>query len=336
MLKETKHPVEVLSEDVKKFYQEIESLLNTLPIIMAVTRLLKKGSHDEFIAYIDQHALEKEIESVLRKSHSDQFEWLKQKLGIPFNQDLGCWQQFIELTERRNLFVHTDGRITSHYLSVCKQHNCVLDKELAIGDQLNVSKKYFDSAFMCVCEVGVKLTQVIWRKLCKESIEGADDKLMKFSIYILNKGMHPLLINILELFIKDEIPKFNETTRRVHIVNIAQAHKWNGNQPKCLEIINKEDWSSVEDKFKLTIATLKDDYGKCYEIMRLLKHDQEFHKAFYKVWPIFKRLRVQPDFNKVFEECYDESFILEETADRQLEFTLPDKVLGIKKHINNK
>jgi len=78
----------------------------------------KALSYTQLVSFPDlisarDYVVEKEIETVIRKSHADQFAWLKEKLKTPFNKDLPCWPQFIELTERRNLFVHTDGKISS-------------------------------------------------------------------------------------------------------------------------------------------------------------------------------------------------------------------------------
>jgi hypothetical protein len=71
-------------------------------------------------------AVEKETEAVLRKSHTETFEWLEKHLKIPLRDNLNIWSHFIELTERRNLFVHTDGVITRQYLDVCAKagHKC--------------------------------------------------------------------------------------------------------------------------------------------------------------------------------------------------------------------
>lgn len=57
--------------------------------------------------------IEKEIETVIRKSHQEQITWLENKLGIPLTKELDVWPNFVELCERRNLFTHTDGKVSS-------------------------------------------------------------------------------------------------------------------------------------------------------------------------------------------------------------------------------
>ena len=85
------------------FYNKPE-ILNYLDKQISFKQLLSFSNLDSAKEYI----LEKEIESVLRESHTEHFKWLETKLGFntlrKFNTNV--WQDFIELTERRNLFVH--------------------------------------------------------------------------------------------------------------------------------------------------------------------------------------------------------------------------------------
>ncbi len=56
--------------------------------------------------------VEDEIDTVLRKSHIEQFDYLEDKLQIPLRKDLDIWPIFVELTQRRHLIAHTNGRVT--------------------------------------------------------------------------------------------------------------------------------------------------------------------------------------------------------------------------------
>jgi hypothetical protein len=76
--------------------------------------------------------VEKEVESIIRKSHADHFAWLERILSINLRVDLDAWPPFVELTERRNLFVHCDGVASSQYIAVCKEHNAKLDEGIVI------------------------------------------------------------------------------------------------------------------------------------------------------------------------------------------------------------
>jgi len=70
--------------------------------------------------------IEREVESVIRDSHIDHFNWMEKRFDLPLRKDLEVWPKFVEITERRNLFVHCDGIVSSQYLSVCKAHGVQL------------------------------------------------------------------------------------------------------------------------------------------------------------------------------------------------------------------
>jgi hypothetical protein len=173
--------------------------------------------------------VEKEIESVLRKSHIDHFKWLENTFKTPFNKGLESWPEFVEITERRNLFVHTDGLVSSQYLQICKEHKCRLKEDLAVGARLGVSKSYFDSSYYTLYEIGIKLAHVIWRKLLKdkEELESIDDNLCEVTFSLIEKRDYPIAIRVLEFFTQSNMPHHEEASKRTMLINLAQAYNWN-------------------------------------------------------------------------------------------------------------
>lgn len=252
--------------------------------------------------------VEKEIEGVLRKSHIDHFKWLENTLGTPFNKGLESWPEFVELTERRNLFVHTDGLVSSQYLKICKEHKCRLKEDVAVGVRLGVPKSYFDASYYTLYEIGIKLAHVIWRKLLKEELESIDDNLCAFTFSLIEKRDYPIAIRVLEFFTQSNMAHHEEASRRVMLINLAQAYKWNKQLDKCNALLDAHDWSALHHKFRLAVVVLREKWDEAFALMRRLKDDPEFKKAAYKDWPLFKQLRKAEGFSAVYEECYGESF----------------------------
>ncbi|WP_180102580.1 hypothetical protein [Acinetobacter sp. YH12126] len=60
--------------------------------------------------------INQEVENLLRESHSKQFDWMESKYNLTLTTGLESWPVFIELTERRNLFVHCNGVVSEQYL----------------------------------------------------------------------------------------------------------------------------------------------------------------------------------------------------------------------------
>lgn len=261
--------------------------------------------------------IEKEIESVIRKSHIEHFNWLSEKLKTPFNKDLHCWSDFIELTERRNLFVHCDGHVSSQYLSICEKNKCLPKQDIKVGDELDVSLKYFQKAYECIFEIGIKLAHVILRKICSDKIDDSDESIIDLTYDLIERKEFNLSINILNFFTNPNVKHKNECDRLVMIINKAQSHKWNGNEEECQKLIKSQDWSACDDRFKIAVATLEEDYEQCYQLMDSLKNNSNFPKMAYSDWPLFQKLRKQNDFPDNYQHCYNEVFATEQKAEKE-------------------
>lgn len=264
-----------------------------------------------------EYLVEKEVESVICKSHVEHFAWLEKKLKTSFNKNLRSWPNFVELTERRNLFVHTNGVVSSQYLQVCKQHKCGMNPNIRTGTSLGVSREYFESAHGCLYEIGFKLAHVIWRKLQKEEIAQIDLNLIKQSYDLIAGGHYEIAVRILEFFTQSQMPHKNDSNFRILMINLAQSYKWQKDEPKAKEILSRCDWSASEGRFNLAVMVLQDKWNEVYRIMRRLKHDNNFSKSYYKDWPLFKKLREEPDFLEVYKKCYRETFRIEEEVFKQ-------------------
>ncbi len=65
----------------------------------------KTFSFEQISAYpsieaVRDFLVEKEVEAVLRSSHTDQFKWIETRFELPLRKGLAIWPQFVELTER--------------------------------------------------------------------------------------------------------------------------------------------------------------------------------------------------------------------------------------------
>lgn len=263
----------------------------------------------EFVTLDDakEYIIEKEVESVLRKSHEDQFKWLENKLGITLRKDLNIWSIFIELTERRNLFVHCNGEISSQYISICKENNIDLDSTCRLGSSLNVPRDYFEKAYKCIFEIGVKLAHVLWRKISPQEREQADSNINNLCYNLIECGKYDLAIILLEF--ATDFKKFSsEEVKLMLNINKAQAYKWFGDKGKCNDILEKFDWSAYSLDFKLAKAVLTEDYDNACLLMKRIGSESDFKKSNYRDWPLFKEFRSTEQFLRTYQELFGENF----------------------------
>lgn len=155
---------------IRAMYYIKPELLNSSERNLSFSQLVRFNSIEE----AREHIIEKEVETVLRKSHAEQFAWMETKYDISLRKGLDIWPDFIEITERRNLFVHTNGLISSQYLNVCSDHGVELERDAKVGTELDLPPAYLRHAFNVLFEISVKLAHVLWRKFQPNDREKAD------------------------------------------------------------------------------------------------------------------------------------------------------------------
>lgn len=313
-------PESFLVSLVSQYDSFLGSLLRTLfyarpEILLGSERTLTFKELNEFNDIEDARdfIVEKEIESVIRKSHQEQFEWMENKFRggekdkFTLRKDLPSLPVFMELTERRNLFVHCDGVISSQYLKACTA-NKIDCSHLVIGEKLGSDPKYFRRAWESVFEIAVKLSHVLWRKVLPDQKEAADLNLITISYDLIVEKRYGLAINILEFGTEILKKHSSDYHRRVLVINKAQAHKWIGDTKKATEILAAEDWSSTADKFSLACMVLRDDFDAAASLMEKIGADSSPNEHSYQNWPIFKEFRKSPQFAKAYEKVFGRPF----------------------------
>lgn len=246
----------------------------------------------------------KEVESILRSSHAEQFSWMESTFTLPLTKGLESWPLFIELTERRNLFVHCDGVVSEQYINVCQKHNALAKGDITIGERLQAEKKYLRQSYEILYEIGIKLSQVLWRKLSPGDIEKAESSLSHFAYELLIEENYKLAKKLLD-FACCTLKKWgSEGTRLVYVVNRALSYKFSGDNETCQSILDGEDWSACGDKYNLCVSVLRDDFEKAKAIMLRIGSSGSVTEVDYAEWPCFKEFRVSDEFVSGFVEVF--------------------------------
>jgi len=307
--------------------------LNSSERNLSYSQLVEFKNIDKAREYI----IEKEIETILRKSHTDHFEYIENKINIPLRKNLPVWKIFIEITERRNILVHNDGRVSNQYLTKCREKKCDL-KDVKINDRLSVTPEYFNNAYACLYEIAVKLTHTIWRKLLKENLEDADRKLNDICFDLISSGQFALVDILLE-FACNQKQHHNEALKNVFVVNQSLSQYLQGEKENAKNIIEKKDWSASSDDFKLAHLVLTEKFEESYELMIKIGDDGEIDKENYMTWPLFYKLRKEEEFKETFEKIFNEKYNVLEIPKKPLQEVIEEaleKNPEIKKKTINK
>jgi len=269
--------------------------------------------------------LEKEIETLLRDSHHEQFAVMGRRFDIPLTTGLPIWPVFIELTQRRNLFVHCDGKVTAQYLKICDEYKVKYGARPSLGNRLDVDTKYFNQAHACVYEIGVKLAHVLWRKLIPEQREQADLNLLMLGYDLLVTGHYDLSATLGVFSLETIKTHSNADVRRRMVINLAQAYRWGGHQARATRVIDKEDWSSCDILFRLSVAVLRDDFSKAASLMKLAAAASMIKKNDYRDWPLFTEFRKSNGFATTYESLYGQPLATLEPDQTDSLFLSPTK-----------
>jgi hypothetical protein len=281
-------------------------LLNTSERNISFSELVHFGTVENARNFI----IEREIDAILRLSHADQLHTLEKKLGMVLTKGLAFWSDFIEITERRNLFVHTGGVVSAQYLAVCKEHKVNLEPTAELGRTVRVSPDYYTNALDTFIELGVGLVQVIWRKYVPEEIEQADNALADAIYDALIRKRYELVKRLTRLALKT-LPRLSSAIiRYTFVVNEIIAYKWGieKERAKAEQLLDAVDWSATNTTFQLAVLVLKNDFVNAASLMRTLGKSMD--PMHYIDWPLFQDFRLSTEYQEAFIEVYGEGWDL--------------------------
>lgn len=266
----------------------------------------------EVLSEVKACIIDDTIEGLLRDSHTKQIDWLEKVLDIKTLKQFEGWGNFIELTERRNLFVHSDGIVSSQYLSECSKWNVSVG-DLSLGAKLSVDRDYFNAAYKLLYAMAIKLSVILINKLYVEAFkkdEAVRDTLIINSVYeLICDELYDVAIDVSQ-FALGSVFKRNAIDRIYIVLNLAQSYKWSGQQDKCLQLLQSEDTTTWKYELIIIKLTLEERYDEVYDKMKSQGNNGEIlKKECYREWPIFKLIRQEEEFALVFEEIFSEKLI---------------------------
>ena len=108
-------------------------------------------------------------------------------------------------------------------------------------------------------------------------------------------------------------------------INKALAHYLSEKKEDCKKVLAKHDWSATNDKFKLAISILNEDYEKAIELMKSIgTSNKHINKDAYREWPLFREFRKTEGFKAAYKEIFNEDLVYIEPKPRNLEDILFD------------
>ena len=155
---------------------------------------------------------------------------------------------------------------------------------------------------------GVKLCQVVWRKLKPSESLAADATLGEFGYQLIERGEYKLASRILE-FSSSLRGSKDEKRRLMDLVNLANSYKLLGDDEKANAILNGDHWSITSDDFAISIAAVKGDVPLVLKFMRRLSQSGEWDGTELEQWPVFFHVRDDPRFGQEFQKLFGRAYV---------------------------
>lgn len=127
---------------------------------LSLAELESLGSVSEASDYL----VSRHVEDLARGSIEDWVKWFE-KIGVKLRDIPADWVQFREIFARRNLFVHTNGRVSAQYISTLAAAGAASKQIPERDSAIDVTNEYLAESCELIMSVGALLGISVWMKL---------------------------------------------------------------------------------------------------------------------------------------------------------------------------
>jgi hypothetical protein len=284
-------------------YRKKPGLYCRLNRAMTVAEMLQYSNVDD----IKDIVLKSEIEAFRRKSYVEQFEMLENQFGLTLTK-FKHWPEFVECTQRRNLFTHCDGYVSDQYISICGKHGFPFSGEIKEGTRLHLEPHYLIHACGLSIEVTLKLGQTLWRKVLPEEIEEADDHLQRAQFDFLEREEWGSACMAGEFALS--LPEHSTgVLKTIMAINYAIALFRCNETKQAMAVLDAIDWTALCFDFRLAERVLRHDYKSAKKLMiKIGKSGEFFIEQSYLSWPLFWDFRQSKEFAEGYKTVFGYDF----------------------------
>jgi hypothetical protein len=230
------------------------------------------------------------IEGLLRESVEEWRKWLNKTINIKFDEVIEDWPATREIFIRRNMLVHTDGRVSKRYIDELRNAGAEV-QDLVIGQSLAPSAEYLQNSLQRLIALVVLLTFRIWSRLEKSELDAAAGWLAGNLSLLVSRRMWTAVCLISR--------KFSDVSCRRNIqlsvlVNGWLAQKKRDGIASIVDEVSSWDVSGLESRYRILKATLLDSIS-VEELEEAVRegHVTRFELATHPLFDKFQQV-VQP------------------------------------------
>jgi hypothetical protein len=198
--------------------------------------------------------------------------------------------------------------VSSAYLKNCRDAGYET-ADLKVGDKLSANFDYCKTATAIFFEIGLKLIQVVWRKILPKDISSADRALVDTSFKLIVDDRIPIALEI-HKFENDVLKNVeSERHRRVLLVNYANCYNLQDQRDKANEILSRVDWSASGLDFQVCVAAVRRDAERVISLMRRAVTADALTAEDFRTWPVFRKIHGEAKFREEYKAIFGREFV---------------------------
>lgn len=290
---------------MKTIYGRNSELLKGISREISLSDLLTYSDIDA----VKQAMMDKEIETFRRDSYVEQFTQLEKKFNLTLRK-FSEWPEFVELSQRRNIFTHNDGMINDQYISVCTRESYIFASKPVVGQVLEMNFDYFARAIQVMSKVGYMLCHTLWYKISPGEADDLHSSLNNSLYKCLEDKRWQTAAELGEFSLSDPMKKnISDIDLRIRVINVAIALKFSDRFDDARKILNSIDWTASYRDFKLALHVLNDRFDEAVELMKSIgKSGEIIDQHSYHAWPLFHKFKERPEFYSTYENIYGDTY----------------------------
>lgn len=245
---------------------------------------------------IKERFISREIEAIMREPISDWYDSFKKRQKAKFLFEDNIFERFKEVYYRRNLVVHNQGIVNEVYL------NNIRDKQLLVGDQLEVDKEYLENAFSLTILVLVD-TFFGLRKIADDR-DGLVSWITSYGYVCLLEKKWKQANYIYRVILQDECMQSIDKL-------MAQINYWitvkNLEGVSAIESeVNALDVSAMQLQFSVAKAALLNKQEEVSGLLDQCLQRNEIPAYYIKTWPLLNEYRASDEYQLFVEKHREE------------------------------
>lgn len=239
------------------------------------------------------------LDDLLRENYTEQIRIIRDRLGVSLKpEQMECWPAFVEASQRRHLKVHSGSKVTTDYLRNCEAAGYTWPDgdRPELGEEIITSPQRLQQTCDLVSEVAIRFAYAVLRQVFKEEAASIDNTLSDQIYVLLEDDQWSLAQKLGEFGLTMKHASADSRLRLT--INTAQAYKWAGEEAECTRLLDKEDWTAVDDRYKIALAALREDHVTTAALIeRQLVEDGDSRSWRQNIvgWPLFARFRESQD-----------------------------------------